>query len=174
MKVFNSEQLLDAYEKGERDFSNSDLKDANLKNADLSNVNFEGANLRWTNLDETDLRGANFKSADLRGTSFRGADLRGANLNKTKLNYQIEPGLLKRVAKIALNDGALSMHDWHTCDTCHCIAGWAVYLAENGKELAKEYGIETAGLLILGTEAHSHFFDDDYDAKEYLKSVLEK
>ena len=33
-------------------------------------------------------------------------------------------------------DDSLDMSDWHTCETTHCRAGWAVHLAgKEGKEL---------------------------------------
>ena len=64
------------------------------------------------------------------------------------------------------------MDTWHTCDTTHCIAGWATHLHPEGKELEGRHGAQIAGLLLLGTEAHSHFFDNNKDAREYLESVL--
>ena len=64
------------------------------------------------------------------------------------------------------------MDKWHTCNTTHCIAGWATHLHPEGKELEDKYEAQIAGLLLLGTEAHSHFFDSNEDAREYLKSVL--
>jgi len=35
--------------------------------------------------------------------------------------------------------GTLDMSEWHTCETTHCRAGWAVHLAgEKGKALEKK------------------------------------
>ena len=56
-----------------------------------------------------------------------------------------------------------------SCDTTHCIAGWN-YLHPRGKEL--EDNMEPMLVYLLGTEAHSHFFDNNKDAREYLESVL--
>ena len=64
------------------------------------------------------------------------------------------------------------MYKWHTCDTTHCIAGWATHLHPEGEELEGRHGAQIAGLLLLGTEAHSHFYDSNEDAREYLESVL--
>ncbi len=40
------------------------------------------------------------------------------------------------IAKATKNAGALDMSTWHTCETTHCRAGWAVYLAgDKGRAL---------------------------------------
>ena len=40
------------------------------------------------------------------------------------------------VFKATIEEGALEMNDWHTCDTMHCRGGWVTFLAgEKGKEL---------------------------------------
>jgi Pentapeptide repeats (8 copies) len=102
----NVEQLLQQYDKGERDFSGIDLsgkdlggetlENANLSEAYLNGANFRGTTLRSVNLSGANLRGATFNGADLRkanlsfadvrGTDFSGADLRGANLTFVLLN----------------------------------------------------------------------------------------
>ena len=137
-------------------------------------ADLKGANLKGANLQDADLRYANLQDADLRGADLRGADLHGANLWGTKLDYI--PGsqeLLKKVAEHALaKEDSLEMCDWHTCDTTHCIAGWATHLHPEGRYLEDKYGTEVAGLLLLGSEAHSHFFDSNVDAIEYLESIL--
>ena len=46
-------------------------------------------------------------------------------------------------------DCALNMQAWHTCDTTHCRAGWAIHLAgDAGYALEKRYGPDAAGALI--------------------------
>ena len=97
------------------------------------------------------LRGA-FSTGLLRGADFSGvillseADLRGADFI-----------------------GAV-MHAWHTRETIHCIAGWAVRLAgERGEQLEREHGPQIAGLFLLGLEAHRHYFDDK---ENWLRSCL--
>ena len=81
---------------------------------------------------------------------------------------------LRAVADAALaSDDALEMDAWHSCGTSHCIGGWAIHQAgEVGRLLEASMGAEVAGLMLLGTEAHSHFFDDNKKAREYLQSVL--
>jgi len=151
----------------------ADLYRADLGYANLREASLRGADLRKADLRYADLRGADLREADLRGANLIRANLRESDLTDTKIDYRIEDGLLKKVAEHALKENALDMFEWHSCDTTHCIAGWACCLAENAKELEKRYGTQIAGLLLLGSEAHSHFFDDNQKAKRYLKSVLE-
>jgi len=112
------------------------------------------------------MRGAYLRDADLRN-----ADLRGA-IGLTIAEDAADR--LRAVACVALaSDDALRMDAWHSCGTSHCIAGWAIHQAgEVGRLLESSVGAEIAGLMLLGTEAHSHFFDDDEKAREYLQSVL--
>jgi hypothetical protein len=80
---------------------------------------------------------------------------------------------LKAVAAAALQPDALQMSNWHTCGTTHCIAGWAIHLAgEPGRLMESMMGPELAGLLLLGTEAHQHFYDRNEKALEYLRGVV--
>ena len=174
----------------------ADLEGAYLSGADLSGVSLSGADLMIANLRGADLEGADLRGADLTGASLnlavlnradlRGADLRGADLHNAELKdaelkdakIDLIPGheeLLKKVAEHALaEEDSSEMDKWHYCDTIHCIAGWAIHLHPEGKELEEKYGSENAGLFLLGHEAHSHFFDDNEDATEYLVSVLNR
>ena len=46
-------------------------------------------------------------------------------------------------------EGALDMRTWHTCQTTHCRAGWAVTLAgKAGKELEDRLSTPVAAMLI--------------------------
>jgi hypothetical protein len=46
-------------------------------------------------------------------------------------------------------EGKLEMGDWHSCETTHCRAGWAVHLAgEAGYALEAKYDSERAGGMI--------------------------
>jgi hypothetical protein len=114
--------------------------------------------------------------ADLSGANLSGADLSRADLSGAEnLPLQIEGGLIEKIA-IAVNadENSLNMGQWHTCATTHCIAGWAVTLSPNGKELEAKYGTQITGLMLLGVEAHSHFFDSNEDGKKYLSQFLPK
>ena len=158
------------------------LEDANLEGAYLENANLEGAylenaNLAGANLMGANLRGANLEDADLSGTNLGGAyleytNLENANLAGADLDYQIQDGLLQQIAKIILeNPKSLEMGSWHTCETTHCLAGWACYLNPVAKELEETHGVEIAGLLTLGYEAHAYFFKKNEEVIEWLKTI---
>jgi hypothetical protein len=137
------------------------LRDADLSGADLSDADLSGA----------DLRGAYLRDADLRD-----ADLRGAYLD---IPFTPDPDLIKKVASAALAEANgdtphLRMDNWHTCDTVHCIAGWAVMLHPEGKLLERFTSTYLAARLLLGDEAASHFFDPTPEARVYLEGFLPK
>ncbi|MGA1770579.1 MAG: pentapeptide repeat-containing protein, partial [Steroidobacteraceae bacterium] len=120
---------------------------------------------------------ADLSRADLSDANLSDADLSGANLSGAK-GLRIAADALQRlqaVATAALLPGALTMETWHQCETTHCIAGWAIHQAgEPGRLLQSLLGPEVAGLMLLGPEAHSHFFDSANEATEYLLSVLQE
>ena len=64
------------------------------------------------------------------------------------------------------------MSDWHTCDTTHCRAGWAIILAgEPGKALERKHGSEYAGRMIYraSTGRVPYFFDSDKSAMRDIR-----
>jgi Pentapeptide repeats (8 copies) len=170
------------------DLRNADLSGADLRNANLSGAFLNGANLRSTDLSGADLSGADLRRANLSGADLYGADLSGAFLRDAYLNDAdlygangliIASDAADRLKAVAINalsaDDALEMDDWHTCNTTHCIAGWAIYLAgEPGRLLEESHGSAIAGLMLLGAEAHSHFYDSNEDARKWLQEVLEQ
>lgn len=103
-------------------------------------------------------------------------DLQYANLQgATGLTIASDaPERLQAVAKAILNDNsALFMGDWHTCETTHCLAGWAIHQAgESGRLLEASAGPHMAGLQLLGIEAAEHFYDSNDDARAWLESIL--
>jgi uncharacterized protein YjbI with pentapeptide repeats len=133
------------------DLSEADLSGANLRGADLRGANLRGADLHEADLSEADLRGAN-----LRGTDLSGADLSGANLAGTiPVIPDIDKAILTAIQAAAPRPGsppdwrALKMEAWHTCQTSHCRAGWAIVLAgEAGARLEQSLGPAAAGALI--------------------------
>jgi len=159
-------------------FSYSNLSECDISNSSLRYANLENANLDYCNLSNSDLTGVNM--VDI-------ITFKNANLINTILDYQIEEGLLEKVAHTILNQpDRFDMKWWHSyydeeddnlneCNTIHCIAGWAVTLSDKGKQLEdKLNSTELAGLLLLGNEAHSHFFDSDEQAIKWLKSIVNK
>jgi hypothetical protein len=80
------------------------------------------------------------------------------------------------MAEVTAVDGALDMSTWHTCETTHCRAGWAITLAgESGKELEKRFGSNVAGALIYqaSTGMVPDFFADNNEALEDIKRCAE-
>jgi hypothetical protein len=124
-------------------------------------------NLEGADLEYADLENANLKNANLDNTFLKNANLKNANLD-----YQIQEGLLSKIAEIVLNDNnSLEMSHWHTCDTVHCLAGWACYLNQVAKKLEEKIGPANAGLLTLGAEAYSYFYktSDKEEVIDFLK-----
>ena len=150
--------------------SGAELMQANLSGAKMIRTDLRGANLRNACLRETRL-----KDADLRGADLRNACLSGADLSGTEIDFSIEDGLLRKVAlKILRDRESFNNEVWHnSCNTIHCIAGYACLMAEDRK-IEGEYGTEVAGLLLLGIKAHSHFFDSNKAAIGWLERVVER
>jgi uncharacterized protein YjbI with pentapeptide repeats len=134
----------------------ADLSGANLSSANLTSANLIGANLSSANLVSAHLVGANLVGANLTGTNLTGTNLRGVNLtgaNLASAKYEGVPvvrGLDAKILKlIESGDGQLNMTAWHTCETTHCRAGWAVVLAgDAGRNLEAKIGTAAAGALI--------------------------
>ena len=154
------------------DLKDADLKGADLRGADLSFADLRYADLSGANLQEIDLAYADLREANLVGANLQEAYLARANLRKVKLDYQIQEGLLEKIAEIVLNDTSkLKMSCWHSqCGTTHCLAGWACELSPIAKTLEKQKGTEVAGLLTLGGEAHSYFFKRNEEVLEWLET----
>ena len=159
------------------DFSYTDLRGCNFMYANLEGANFYKAMVCDTDFRECNLKSANFKGADLRQSIYRigsieyqyGANFFKADLTGAKIDFQIEKDLLTRIAKNALvSEETLIMKFPHEND----IIGWALKLSPKGKELENIFGAQVAALLLLGPEAHGHFYDDNEQARAYLQSVL--
>jgi hypothetical protein len=109
--------------------------------------------------------------ADLRGADLRVADLSGAP--------KIE-NIHKAIYAAASADGALNMGKWHTCETTHCRAGWAVHLAgEEGRALEENIGTAAAGALIYiasdpTLERVPNWYASNDEALADMKALAEK
>ncbi len=130
----------------EADLSGADLTGADLTGANLSGANLSGAYLRVANLRGANLCWANLSGADLRGADLRGADLRGVvGLPAAPIVPDIDVRILAAIEA----GGSLEMGSWHTCETTHCRAGWAIHLAgEAGYALEAQTSSYLAGRLI--------------------------
>jgi hypothetical protein len=157
--------------------SGANLSGADLSGADLSGANLSGADLSGANLSWADLSGANLSGADLSGANLSWADLSGANLSGA-IGLPIAadaPARLLAVAQAALaSPDALEMSTWHKCETSHCICGWAEHLGGPLAELIiRTQGNDLGGLMLLGVEAHDHFYATNEKARAFLQSVID-
>jgi len=160
--------------------SNADLSEGSLSGVNLSGVNLSRVNLSGVNLQGANLRGADFYNANLKDTDLRGADLRyaslkDADLSGAKIDLSIEDDLLRKVALKILGDRESFDNDlWHnSCNTVHCIAGYACFMAKD-RDIEGMHGTEMAGLMLLGIEAHDHFYDSNKAAIRWLEEVVER
>jgi hypothetical protein len=132
--------------------SYANLRGADLRGADLRSANLRGADLGSADLGSADLGSANLGSANLGSANLGSANLGSANLRGAK--YESVPRVPKLDAKILKliesGEGSLDMSQWHSCETTHCRAGWAVHLAgKDGYELERKLcSTAAAGALI--------------------------
>jgi hypothetical protein len=84
----------------------------------------------------------------------------------------------QKIFEAVSNPNALDMSDWHTCNTVHCRAGWAVHLAgAAGYELERFHGSLLAGQLIYRESGYPinpcRFFDTNAAALADMKRLAE-
>ena len=156
------------------DLRGADLSDASLFGADLSGADLRKAYLCKSYLCKADLGGADLRGADLRGANLCWVNFRGADFDFPIASPEQAAPRITAVARAALEADALDMDTWHTCETTHCIAGWAIHLAgDEGKALEEKHGSYIAGLSLLGPEAAAHFYDDHEAATAWLRAKLD-
>ena len=153
----------------------SNLQRANLRHSNLQEANLKGSDLRHANLQEADLENANLQGANLKDSILPFANLQDAAIAGVKwpFEFDLDPTLARRVAEAANKHGALKMDKWHTCETTHCLAGWAVTLHPQGKEIESKSSTLLAGRLLL-PEAEGLWFASNEKALEWCKQILEK
>ena len=149
------------------------LRGAALSGADLSGAKLSRADLRGADLSGAALRRAKLSMADLRGADLFGADLSGAALSGAKLSMTIEKTQIRSAicVRVCATPENLNMKKWHTCNTVHCLAGWAVTLHPQGAELEQKYDTNAAGALIFNACEGEvpDFYSDDQTALDWLK-----
>jgi uncharacterized protein YjbI with pentapeptide repeats len=155
----------------------ADLTGANLARANLAGADLDGAYLTGANLARANLAGANLARADLDGAYLDGAYLDGARnvpdgvtatspaepykrptapaeiVARYRERHPEVPVIEQLDSKIlhAVTEGGgtLKMDAWHTCETTHCRAGWAIHLAgAAGRDLERQHGPQRAGSMI--------------------------
>src|SRR5579859_1428326 len=172
------------------------LADANLAGADLAGANLAGADLAGADLAGADLAGADLAGANLAGACHVPASIsaeatkpeepakyerrrrtrqeHAALYRERHPNVPVVPHLDQRILDaISVPGCSLDMSSWHTCDTTHCRAGWAIHLAgEAGYALERELGDSAlAGRAIYraSTGRSPHFYANNERALEDLR-----
>lgn len=84
-----------------------------------------------------------------------------------------DPDLPSRVKAAIMEapDKRLNMAAWHTCETTHCLAGWAVHLHPDGYAMEQSMGTRHAAEK-LWPEAAPHFLDTDEKALRWLREEV--
>jgi Pentapeptide repeats (8 copies) len=149
------------------DLWDANLSGANLSGADLSGADLSGADLSRANLSGADLSRADLSRADLWGAYLSGANLSGANLSRALEKLLTVPDLDRKILDALAAGGTLNMSDWHTCETTHCRAGWAVTLAgEAAKGVEVIYGPAATAALIYAYSRPGKPIPDFYASNE--------
>jgi hypothetical protein len=175
--------LADAYLAG------ANLADANLAGAYLAGANLARANLADANLAGAYLAGANLAGARnvpdgttqtdppepyVRGDSAERRAKRAEKFRQRNPDVPVIAGLDRQILQvIEAGQGSLNMSQWHTCETTHCRAGWAIHLAgEAGEKLEKAHGPHIAGrmIYIASTGRAPHFFATNERAMEDIRA----
>ena len=132
--VWTSKKVLEAYEKGQRDFSDQDLRGLRLPQTflpnlkcyatDLTGADFSKANLFSANFGKAVLQNANFRNADLseayfgyanlEGADLRGSQLIGANFKSANIRGANLCGVDLSGAQITMNQVASAKTNWRT------------------------------------------------------------
>jgi hypothetical protein len=110
-------------------------------------------------------------NADLRDADLSGADLCGVNLRGVPKIKNIDAQILAAIE----SGGTLDTREWHTCDTTHCRAGWAVHLAgEGGAALEWAIGTPAAAAMIYLASRPDQRIPDFYCDNETAMADIRK
>ena len=151
------------------------LRDADLSGAVLSGAVLRGADLSGAVLSDADLRGADLSDAVLRDAVLSDADLSGAVLSDADKGVPVGPHTDAAILRAIAAGGKLNMGNWHSCETTHCRAGWAITLAgAGGAGLEFAMGPAAAGSLIYAASRPGqkipNFYASDAAAMEDIKA----
>ena len=97
-------------------------------------------------------------------------DRLGSSGHKLAIDIPKIDNIHQKVLEATMEEGALDMDEWHTCETTHCRAGWVVHLAgEDGKKLEEKTDTPLAALLIYKKSSQirvspRRFYDSEYIA----------
>jgi hypothetical protein len=150
--------------------ADADLAGADLAGADLADAYLAGAYLADArNVPETNGSESVQESADIKERQRQRAERFRARFPDVPVVENLDATILQVVES---GNGKLQMDTWHTCETTHCRAGWAITLAgEAGKKLEERYGPEDAGrrIYLASTGRCPWFFGSNEDALKDLR-----
>jgi hypothetical protein len=124
---------------------------------------------------ELSFDGIDLSGIDLNGVEFSSVDLTGViGLPDAPVVKDLDQKIFDAVQV----DDALDMDYWHTCETTHCRAGWAIHLAGGeGYALELRYGSEVAAALIYfastGRGKIPNWYQSNDDARADIKRCAE-
>ena len=151
----------------------ANLADANLADAYLARANLARANLADARNLPSGIDQADPPEPYVRKPSAEVYAERAARFRERNPDVPVIPDIDARIlALVEANPSALDMGLWHSCETTHCRAGWAVHLAgEAGYALEKQYGPERAGRMIYlaSTGRVPHFYATNERALEDIR-----
>jgi uncharacterized protein YjbI with pentapeptide repeats len=171
---FLREANLSRVKANKADFYNCDLSGADLSYGSFEGACFDRAILTGANITGAWFCGATFKGATLLGLDLMTANLSGAIIDGAIINYDglrdipVIPDIHKAIYAAACAPGALDMGAWHTCETSHCRAGWAITLAgPAGAAFEEQHGPPTAAAMIyLASDPNLKMIPDFHASKE--------
>lgn len=92
-------------------------------------------------------------------------------------NIPVVENIHQKILAAVSGDGDLEMRSWHSCDTMHCLGGWAVFLAgAEGRKLEKKTSTLFAAMQILKASSPIRvhppcFFENNEDA---MKGIIQR
>jgi hypothetical protein len=149
------------------------LNDARLDVPHLKDVGFSLQLFRNSTLIAPTLISA--RSLDLSpGARFDAPNFSTLN-GQTLATGSVARERLRAVAAAALaTPQSLEMTRWHSCDTTHCIAGWAITLASaDERAVLKGTDVPSTATILLGIAAAPLFYLTNDEARERLQLVLD-
>ena len=143
---------------------------ADFSAADFSDAYFSGAKHVPDSIEATSP--ATPYQCDTRPLAERNA-ARAAKFRESNPDVPVIESLDAQIlARIDADPNALDMSTWHSCETTHCRAGWAIAIAgEPGYELERKFGPHHAGRMIYlaSTGRAPHFFGSNEAALADIK-----
>ena len=157
------------------DLAGAYLADANLAGADLAGANLAGADLAGAN-NVPETNGSECVQSGKRPPRKTPAE-RAADYRARNPDVPVVEALDAKILAAIDAGGKLRMDQWHTCETTHCRAGWAITLAgDAGADLERKYGPQRAGSMIYraSTGRVPRFFASNKNALADIKACASK